>query len=35
MDALVINKTNRAKYLEIEDAKRTLTDAKEQIFYRD
>lgn len=33
MDALVINKTNRAKYLEIEDAKRTLTDAKELIFF--
>lgn len=33
MDALVINKTNRAKYLEIEDAKRTITDAKELIFF--
>ena len=30
--ALEINKANRAKYLEIEDAKRTLTDAKELIF---
>jgi hypothetical protein len=33
MDALVINKTNRAKYLEIESAKRALTDAKELIFF--
>jgi hypothetical protein len=32
MNALTINKANRAKYLEIEDAKRTLTDAKELIF---
>jgi len=32
MTALTINKTNRAKYLEIEDAKRTLIDAKDLIF---
>lgn len=32
LDAVQINKANRAKYLEIEDAKRTLTSAKELIF---
>jgi hypothetical protein len=32
MTALTINNANRAKYLEIEDAKRTLIDAKDLIF---
>ena len=32
MTSLAVNKAHRAKYLQIEDAKRTLTDAKDLVF---